>query len=80
MLILSTSTCGTLTALALHESKYKKMLSGLFLFHPTLGVNNGAVPMLTLPAARYRLPLLVGKTVRLNRATRHKRGNGLRYT
>jgi pimeloyl-ACP methyl ester carboxylesterase len=62
VLILSTSTGGTLTALALHRPELQKDVVGTVFVSPNFGVNNGAAPMLTLPAARYWLPLLVGKT------------------
>jgi alpha-beta hydrolase superfamily lysophospholipase len=62
VLILSTSTGGTLTALALHEPELQKDVVGVVFVSPNFGVNNGAAAMLTLPAARYWLPLLVGKT------------------
>ena len=62
VLILSTSTGGTLTALALHKPELQKDVVGVVFVSPNFGVNNPAAPMLTLPAARYWLPLLVGKT------------------
>jgi pimeloyl-ACP methyl ester carboxylesterase len=62
VLILSTSTGGTLTALALHEPQLQTDVVGVVFVSPNFGVNNGAAPMLTLPAARYWLPFLVGKT------------------
>lgn len=62
VLILSTSTGGTLTALALHKHELQKDVVGVVFVSPNFGVNNSAAPMLTLPAARYWLPLLAGKT------------------
>ena len=62
VLILSTSTGGTLTALALHKPELQKNIVGVVFVSPNFGVNNPAAPVLTLPAARYWLPLLVGKT------------------
>ena len=62
VLILSTSTGGTLTALALHKPELQTDVVGVVFVSPNFGVNNPAAPMLTLPAGRYWLPLLVGKT------------------
>lgn len=62
VLIISTSTGGTIAALALHRPELQKDVAGIVLVSPNFGVNNGAAALLTLPAARYWLPILVGKT------------------
>ena len=62
VMIMSTSTGGTLAALALHHPELQKDVVGVVFVSPNFGVNNSAAPMLTLPAARYWMPLLAGKT------------------
>lgn len=62
VLIISTSTGGTLTAMALHRPELQKDVAGVVFVSPNFGVKNGAAPMLTLPAARYWLPLLAGRS------------------
>ena len=62
VMIMSTSTGGTLAALALHRPELQKDVVGVVFVSPNFGVNNSAAPMLTLPAARYWMPLLAGKT------------------
>ena len=62
VIIMSASTGGTLAAMALHKPELQKDVAGVVFVSPNFGVNNPAAPMLTLPAARYWLPLLIGKT------------------
>lgn len=62
VIVMSTSTGGTLAALALHKPELQKDVVGVVFVSPNFGINNGVAPMLTLPAARYWLPLLAGKT------------------
>ena len=62
VLIISTSNGGTLAALALHNPELQTNVAGVVFVSPNFGVNNPAASLLTLPAARYWLPFLVGKT------------------
>ncbi|MEM7520976.1 MAG: alpha/beta fold hydrolase [Pseudomonadota bacterium] len=60
VLVLSVSTGGTLAAAAAVDATLAKDVAGIVFISPNFGVNNPAAPLLTLPAARYWLPLLAG--------------------
>lgn len=61
VLVISTSTGGTLVAAAAQDAALMQDVAGAVFVSPNFGINNPAAPMLTLPAARYWLPLLVGE-------------------
>lgn len=61
VLILSTSTGGTLATAAAVDPELSQGIAGIVLISPNFGVNNSAAPLLTLPAARYWAPLLAGR-------------------
>jgi alpha-beta hydrolase superfamily lysophospholipase len=61
VLVIATSTGGTLAARALHEPALQKDVAGVVFVSPNFAVNNAAAPLLSLPAARYWLPLLLGE-------------------
>ncbi|MBV2358326.1 alpha/beta hydrolase [Thalassococcus sp. CAU 1522] len=59
VVVISTSTGGTLTALALHESMGQGVAGAVFV-SPNFRVNDPAAALLTWPAARWWLPKLAG--------------------
>ncbi len=62
VIVISTSTGGTLVAAAATDPAMMRDVAGVVLVSPNFGINNGAAPMLTWPAARAWLPLLAGET------------------
>ena len=62
VIILTTSTGGTIAALALHEPALQNDVAGVVFVSPNFGINNPAAGVLTLPAARYWVPLVAGET------------------
>ena len=60
VLVISTSTGGTLVAAAAQDAGLMEDVAGAIFVSPNFGINNPAAPMLTLPAARYWLPLIAG--------------------
>ena len=61
VLIISTSTGGTLSAAAAFDSVLSKNVEGMIFVAPNFGVNNSAARLLTWPLARIWIPLLVGR-------------------
>ncbi len=62
VLILSTSTGGTLAAAAALDEALMEDVAGIVMVSPNFGVNNALAPLLTWPAAQYWMPLLAGET------------------
>lgn len=62
VIVISTSTGGTLVAAAAQNPTLMNDVVGTIFVSPNFGINNPAAGMLTLPAARYWLPALVGET------------------
>lgn len=60
VLVISTSTGGTLLYVAALDAAMIKDVAGAIFVSPNFGLNNPAAPLLTWPAARYWLPPLVG--------------------
>lgn len=60
VLILSTSTGGTLAALTALDPQAGQGIKGIVFVAPNFGINNPAAPVLTFPAARVWLPKLFG--------------------
>lgn len=60
--VLSTSTGGTLVAEAALQPELMAQVKGLMFISPNFRINNPQAPLLTLPAARYWLPVVAGKT------------------
>lgn len=60
VVVISTSTGGTLVTLAAERPGAMENVAGLVFVSPNFGVNNPAAALLTMPAARLWLPLLVG--------------------
>jgi alpha-beta hydrolase superfamily lysophospholipase len=61
VLIISTSTGGTLAAAAAVDDALMQDVAGIVMISPNFGVQNPAGPLLTWPAARHWLPLLAGR-------------------
>ena len=61
VVVLSTSTGGTLAALAAQDPEMSRDVAGMIFVSPNFAINSGAAPLLTLPAARYWLRYLAGK-------------------
>ncbi len=62
VLVISTSTGGTLVAAAAQDAGLMESVAGSVFVAPNFGLNNPAAGLLTFPAARYWLPLLFGET------------------
>lgn len=62
VLILSTSTGGTLAAVAALSPDLAEDLAGVVFVAPNFGINHPLEPLMTAPAARMWLPVLAGET------------------
>ncbi|MEM6305187.1 MAG: alpha/beta fold hydrolase [Pseudomonadota bacterium] len=60
VLVISTSTGGTLMAAAALDKEMTRRVQGIVMVSPNFGVNSPFEPLLTMPAARSWLPLLAG--------------------
>ncbi len=60
VLVISTSTGGTLMAAAAQDPALMQQVAGIVFVSPNFGINNPLAPLLTWPAARYWLPMLAG--------------------
>ena len=65
VLLISTSTGGTLSAAAACDPILSKAVAGMVFVAPNFGVNNAAARLLTWPFARTWIPLLVGRERRV---------------
>lgn len=63
LIVLSTSTGGTMGAAAAVDAELSKDIAAMIFVSPNFGINDPAAPLLTWPAARYWLPLVVGKEI-----------------
>lgn len=61
VIIISTSTGGTIAALALLDDALAANVKGVIFVSPNFGINNPLTPLLTMPAARHWVPLIGGK-------------------
>jgi alpha-beta hydrolase superfamily lysophospholipase len=61
LLVISTSTGGTLMAAAAQNPQMMQGVVGSIFVSPNFGLNNPAAPLLTWPAARYWLPVIAGQ-------------------
>lgn len=61
VLVISTSTGGTLSAAAACDSVLSRNVTGMIFVAPNFGVNNAAARLLTWPFARIWIPRLVGR-------------------
>lgn len=62
VVVIATSTGGTLAAIAALDLDQMREVKGMVLVSPNFGINHPAAPLLRLPAARYWLPLVAGRT------------------
>lgn len=61
VLVISTSTGGTLMGAAAVDQAMMQDVAGVVFISPNFALNNPVAPLLTWPAARYWLPLLAGE-------------------
>lgn len=61
VVVLSTSTGGTLAALAALDPEMTRDVAGMIFVSPNFAINSAAAPLLSLPAARYWLRYVAGK-------------------
>lgn len=62
VLIIATSTGGTIAALGMFDEQASKGVKGITFVSPNFGINHAAAPLLTFPAARHWVPLVTGAT------------------
>lgn len=62
VLIIATSTGGTIAALGMFDAQAAKGVKGITFISPNFGINHSAAPLLTFPAARHWVPLATGAT------------------
>lgn len=62
VIIISTSTGGTIAALGLLEPALQTDVAGVVFVSPNFGVNNSAAALLTMPAVRVWGPIVAGRT------------------
>ncbi|WP_424940334.1 alpha/beta hydrolase [Aliiroseovarius sp. S253] len=60
VLIISTSTGGTIAALGLFDEQAAKGVKGITFISPNFGINQSQASLLTFPAARHWVPLFAG--------------------
>jgi pimeloyl-ACP methyl ester carboxylesterase len=61
VIVIATSTGGTIAAVAALDAEMSKDVAGIVFVSPNFGVNNSAAPLLTWPGARVWLPVLLGE-------------------
>lgn len=61
VVVIGTSTGGTLAVAAASDPQMSRHVAGLILVSPNFGVNSPLAPLLTFPAARIWLPLVAGE-------------------
>ncbi len=61
VIVMSTSTGGTVAALALLDAEMSTQVKGAIFVSPNFGINNPMTPLLTMPAARHWLPIVAGQ-------------------
>ena len=61
VIVISTSTGGTVAALALSQPELAERVKGVIFVSPNFGIQNTLAPLLTWPGARHWLPLLAGE-------------------
>ena len=61
VLVMSTSTGGTLVAAKANDAKMMRNVAGLIFISPNFGINTPVARLLGWPAARYWLPVLAGR-------------------
>lgn len=61
VIVISTSTGGTLVAMLTAQPDQLERVKALVFVSPNFGINNALAPLLTWPAARYWLPVVAGR-------------------
>ncbi len=61
VLVIATSTGGTLAAAAAQDAELMRDVAGIVFVSPNFGLNTSLAPLLTWPAARHWLPLIAGE-------------------
>lgn len=64
VIVIGTSTGGTLAALVAHDESLRQAVAGIVFVSPNFAVNRAGAALLTLPWARVWLPRLLGETSR----------------
>ena len=62
VILISTSTGGTLVALAALQPELMRQVKGVIFVSPNFAIGDPLAPLLNVPAARYWLPLVAGRT------------------
>ena len=62
VILLSTSTGGTIVALAALQPELMRQVKGAIFVSPNFAIGDPLAPLLNVPAARYWLPLVAGRT------------------
>jgi esterase/lipase len=63
IIIMSTSTGGTLSSIAAIEPKLSKNILGFIFVSPNFGINHKLASLITWPLSEYWLSLIIGKTI-----------------
>ena len=61
VVVKATSTGGSIATLGMTQPDLAEAVAGVVMISPNFAVNNPAAPLLTFPAARYWVPVLVGE-------------------
>jgi pimeloyl-ACP methyl ester carboxylesterase len=61
VVVMATSTGGSIATLAMTQPDLAEAVAGVVMISPNFAVNNPAAPLLTFPAARYWVPVMVGE-------------------
>ncbi len=61
VVVLSTSTGGTLSAAAAFDTAMSENVAAMIFVSPNFGINDSSAPLLTFPGAEWWLPLLAGE-------------------
>jgi len=62
VIVIATSTGGTVAAVAAHDQGLMRDVKGIAFVSPNFGLKAAGAPLLTLPGARYWVPLVAGRT------------------
>ena len=74
--MIATSTGGTVAAVAAHDQGLMRDVKGIAFISPNFGLKAAGAPLLTLPGARYWVPLVAGRGPRGGRKTPQRSGSG----
>lgn len=62
VVVIATSTGGTVAAIVAQDAALMRDVKGIAFVSPNFGIGDSRAPLLTMPAARYWLPLVAGET------------------